>query len=141
MYELFSVDWPPLSFALPRDVWHAVLPLAHCGGWQPRGTNPPPGYEVFAAALDARTITQIGVIPWHEGYRHADGQSVIGSDACALANGLENMLDDIPAHDVHTADCNLLELFSGPKKDSLRRLITFMRLGAFTIHECTDIYP
>ena len=143
MYELRNQYDAGTAFILPREIWHVLLRLGRLGRWNAASTLPPPGLAVLALALDADTIerTALVAVPWHGGYRHADGQRVDANDANALADALMRILDDVPDADLRfpfplipdEPSENILERVSGPKKRSLRVLIQFLRLGAFTI--------
>lgn len=66
--------------------WSKLLVLARLGGWQPAGTEPPPGWD--------DVVDRLG--EWRGGYSTNDEQRVTPEDALALADALECVLDDIP---------------------------------------------
>lgn len=78
---------------LSGGAWSKALNLAVAYGWTPAGTLTPPHWQDPGFMEDAGWK----VIPeWDGGYNTNDGQLVTAEDAKALADALENSLDDIP---------------------------------------------
>ena len=115
--------------------WSAVLTLARNNGWEPTGT-------ILEDDPD-----------WQGHYDTNDGQLVTAVDAGRLADALERALPDIPNHDAlehKTRGVDLpglgptrlidarehlssVELFSGDRKEQLRKFILYCRAGSFQI--------
>ena len=115
--------------------WSAVLTLARNNGWEPAGT-------IFEDDPD-----------WQGHYDTNEGQLVTAVDAARLADALERALPDIPDHDAlehKTREVDLpglgptrlidarenlspIELFSGDRKEQLRKFILYCRAGSFQI--------
>ena len=125
--------------------WNRALQLAKDYGWKPAGTTPPGDWDPDASGT------------WDGSYSSNDLQEVSAADGRALADALEEALDDIPNHNIddaapavlHNVDperivekmqelidpppTNLLTFFAGDRKWELRELVDFCRLGAFEI--------
>jgi hypothetical protein len=113
--------------------WVGLLLLAVRYGWQPSEAS-------VSQAPEALCELVLG--------------HVTAADALALAAALEEALRDIPRHDalpsgrgalvweggpgsrlVLSAEANLLEWFSGPRRREVRALITLSRQGPFRVRE------
>lgn len=146
-----------ISRKFSRQSWAKALELARSYGWQPRGTQAPPGMDFFQ--LEAE---------WNGTYMTNDGQVVKAEDAHSLAAALERALVDIPEVGRHVdwspkswADDDLpewlspaekelieeelqdglldimgtdpTEYFAGNEKRYLTDFIRFCRLGSFEL--------
>lgn len=140
-----------------KQFWAKALELAVLYGWQPKGTRPPAGLDLYALNTD-----------WPGTYLTNDGQIVRAEDSFLLAAALEASLKDIsdanPRIDWNAQLCReddlpewlspeelafmeeelqdgLLdvlgtppqEFFAGDEKRRLREFIRFCRLGSFEI--------
>jgi hypothetical protein len=140
-----------------RQFWAKALELARLYGWQPTGTRPPVGLDLYELNKE-----------WHGRYFTNDGQLVKAEDARSLAAALERSLEDIPDENL-PIDWNSmlrreddlpewltpeereiiedelqdglldmmgtdpLQYFAGDEKRHLKGFIRFCRLGSFEI--------
>jgi hypothetical protein len=129
-------------------IWEKVLQLARLYGWHPAGTVEPPDWQAGE--------TQEG---WLGEYDLYLGELVRAEDAHAMADALEQALDDLPDHlmperiietefeELDKEDLisisfyiiepnkslNLFEVFGGQYKAELIDFIAFCRQGGFHI--------
>lgn len=140
-----------------RQFWAKALELAVLYGWEPKGTLPPAGLDLYELNVE-----------WLGTYGTNDGQIVKREDAFLLAAALEKSLKDIPDANRKTdwnaefftqdelpewlspeekeiiedglqeglldiLGTNPLEFFAGDEKRHLKGFIRFCRLGSFEI--------
>ncbi len=123
---------------LTGNGWSFYLYLGEAYGWKPQGTQPPP---------------RVPAGDWGGDYASNDGQTVTEEDSAALANAWEAALDDPRridkereinvrlaeetvklAKELYGIDLPFEDDQLSADETTLGELITFARLGAFTIH-------
>ncbi len=115
LYEFHVVLKGALGqFTLPEQQWAAALELAWMYGWKSAGTRAPEGMDRDA---------------WERGYTEPCGQQITPLDTWNLRVTLEIALEHIPGdEDEYGGDLEYpWAAFSGPAKQTLRRLIAFCR--------------
>ncbi|MEL7473827.1 MAG: hypothetical protein AAGK04_10960 [Planctomycetota bacterium] len=134
------------DFHVNNRGWGLLLRLAFENGWTPAGALPPIGWKATTPDGLPRS--------WNPAdYFTGRGQRVRASDAAALADALESVLDDLPNHDTHAEDARRLDapgfpvlyaepedhtptpfqVFGGINKPKYRWLVAYARAGAFGI--------
>lgn len=152
-------------------IWQKVLELARMYGWQPEGTSEPPNWREQKAAREHEQqdfdpyepqAKESDALPevWMGQYDLYLGEQVNAHDADAIADALQQALDDLPDNDMpdRTIETemeeidqenqisisfyiiepnkalNLFEVFGGQYKQELIDFIAFCRRGGFHIH-------
>ena len=131
------------------DLWLCALDLATLHGWKPRGIVGDAGGRADDTRLE---------------YFRPAGQRVTDEDARELAQGLETALPRVPDSVLELQDRSFgadhtmkllrravqgrlpragdaqaaVEIMSGPPKNEARKLLEFLRGGAFTIHTASS---
>lgn len=155
-YDLISQS-TILCRTFSRQFWAKALELAQSYGWQPKGTRPPSGLDLYELKVE-----------WDGRYLTNDGQTVKTEDALSLAAALEKSLEDLPDDNLPMDWASMFQLeddlpewlspeekefieeelqdglldilgtsplvyFAGDEKRHLKEFIRFCRLGSFEI--------
>lgn len=130
------------AFLLPDRSWKFALNLGQKYGWKPVGTVEPDDHSFS---------TEFTTASWEGNYEAPMRQGVVGPDGRNLASALDRALADVPEFDAlgHKitvdpacpiivqinpgARVSALEWFSGPNRQGLVALISFLAAGEFII--------